>query len=763
MPSPGRRARRRQQHQDDDQYAARLQEAVADLAQRVQATPSRTEAVDERVTDLAERVEATVARSQRLEATLATLAESLEGVTGGVEEAFGALQTGMAGLALDLARIDTTVAELVAAPAESAAPAPDPALVERLEGLAAAVQELAARPVADPAIQDRVADLAARLDGAADNQALTELQAALAGVEERLGVLADDDRTAAEIATQATMLTELRSALAELQERPASSPDLDARFERLETQLADRLATAADAAEVQRLAGRVEATAVLQEQIAESITALGGRLDELTTAVGNEESADRVDHVASEIQALATTLESVRQSIAAEAELAVSARLDELRAALGAIREDLPSLAQTATTEQLEELRARVEQLAADPAPTEALATKLDALESRLASGLVTPEELERAIADARAELTTAPAAPDERVDRITDDLQDLAARLEQLAAAPGPDLSLAAEVEALTERLDRIAAAADATQELAAKLDALESSLAGGLVTADELERAIAAAREELAPGSSMPDGRVDRIVEHLQALEAKLEELDATPSSDPSLAPELAALTERVEQLAATPVADDVLAAKLAELETRLASGLVTTEELDRAIAETRAEPVTAAQPDERIDRLSAELEALTERLDQLAAAPDPTHALAAKLYDLEARLASETAATTVPNPEVTSALDTLAVKLEAVEAKLGDDLATTSTVDRAVNEVRAELAAISTPQPAETTGLEESLAQLTERLSGLEAVAAGSTSWRRPLPSARRLPRRRRHRATTCARSWSRSWPS
>ena len=102
-------------HHDDDQYAARLQDAVAELAQRVGAgAAAPTEEFDDRVTDLAERVEATVARTQRIEATLATLAESFEGVTGGVEEAFGALQSGMAGLALDLARIDTTVAELTA-------------------------------------------------------------------------------------------------------------------------------------------------------------------------------------------------------------------------------------------------------------------------------------------------------------------------------------------------------------------------------------------------------------------------------------------------------------------------------------------------------------------------------------------------------------------------------------------------------------------------------------------------------------------------
>ena len=43
---------------DDDQYAARLQDAVADLARRVHGTQP-SDGIDERVTDLAERIEAT--------------------------------------------------------------------------------------------------------------------------------------------------------------------------------------------------------------------------------------------------------------------------------------------------------------------------------------------------------------------------------------------------------------------------------------------------------------------------------------------------------------------------------------------------------------------------------------------------------------------------------------------------------------------------------------------------------------------------------
>ena len=88
-----RRARARPQPHDEDQYAARLQDAVAELAQRVGASQAgeRTSRAGSPISP--QRVEATVARAQRIEATLAALAESLQGVTGGAEEALNSLQT----------------------------------------------------------------------------------------------------------------------------------------------------------------------------------------------------------------------------------------------------------------------------------------------------------------------------------------------------------------------------------------------------------------------------------------------------------------------------------------------------------------------------------------------------------------------------------------------------------------------------------------------------------------------------------------------
>ena len=241
---------------------------------RCASAPTRrqpTEELDDRVTDLAERVEATVARTQRIEATLATLAESFEGVTGGVEEAFGALQSGMAGLALDLARIDTTVAELTARSAARSGES-TPLLAARLEELGAAVAALAERPAADPATESRLDTLAARLDSLRENDEAGELRATLAAIEERiaelagcpvadpveiegrlgalaarvenivtpdevvalhdslvafeqrLAVLAEDAGSTAALDEQARSLAELRATVVELESRPVGDP-----------------------------------------------------------------------------------------------------------------------------------------------------------------------------------------------------------------------------------------------------------------------------------------------------------------------------------------------------------------------------------------------------------------------------------------------------------------------------------------------------------------------------------------------------------
>ena len=164
---------------------------MAELAQRVGAGASQpTEELDDRVTDLAERIEATVARTQRIEATLATLAESFEGVTGGVEEAFGALQSGMAGLALDLARIDTTVAELTArsdrcSGSRPRAGGPARGARRRRRGTRRAPGRRSA------AIESRLDALAARVDSLGETDEAGELRASLAAIEERIAELAD--------------------------------------------------------------------------------------------------------------------------------------------------------------------------------------------------------------------------------------------------------------------------------------------------------------------------------------------------------------------------------------------------------------------------------------------------------------------------------------------------------------------------------------------------------------------------------------------
>ena len=563
LPIPPPAPRRPPESHDDDQYAARLQDAVAELAQRVGAgAAAPSDELDVRVTDLAERIEATVARTQRIEATLATLAESFEGVTGGVEEAFGALQSGMAGLALDLARIDTTVAEMVATPTEASGP--DPALTARLEELGAAVAALADRPVADPETDGRLDALATRVEGIAEtaetpDAALTarieevvaavaalaerpvadpaaidsrldvlaarveslgetdeadELRASLAAMEERvaalaerpvadpaevegrldalaarvenivtpdevvalheslvafeqrLAVLAEDagstaalDEQARSLEQQALSLAELRATVVELESRPVGDPELDERLARIETQFAEQLAAKPDAGEVQSLATRLEASVAEHEGLATAVAQIGVRLDEMTWR--DDGSATRLEELQAQVQALGTTLTEVRQSLAAQEDAGAPQRLDELGQSLAAVRDEISALAQTVTpADRIEQIAHRVDDLTAEREAQQALGARLEEIEARLTAEVVTPEHLARALADAREDLTPAPApladprvdeltrelaslrddqSPDPRIDRLADDLSEVRAQLAEVSTTAEP------------------------------------------------------------------------------------------------------------------------------------------------------------------------------------------------------------------------------------------------------------------------------------------------------------------------------------
>jgi len=682
LPAPPPAPRPAPQPHDEDQYAARLHDAVAELAQRVGANQP-SEGFDERVTDLAERVEATVARAQRIEATLATLADSLEGVTGGVEEAFGALQTGMAGLALDLARIDTTVADLTVR--TDGAPAPDPALATRFDELAAAVQELAERPVADDTVGGRVDELSSEI------RALAERPVADDTIASRVDALEG----------HAASLPEIRATLQELASRPVGSPDLDARLARIETELAQPPAGTSGTAEVEKLATRLEKTVDKHKGLAAVVEELGLRLETVSRP------DERVDHAA--------------------------ARLEELAAGLAAIREEVSLLTSSVTpATRVEELASRLDDLAAERVGHVSLAAKLAELERRLPSELVTPADLSQALAQAREEIVAGTRVePDPRIEELAQALETVRAELAQTAGTATPDPELASRLDALADRVDQLASDGDIQRTLAAKLDELERRLPSDIVTLDDLSLSLARVREELvsttgaAPADPRieqlldevaslrvertPDERFDALAGEVGAVRADLAEatgaLGVAPAPDPELWNRLDTLAGRIEEVAGTGNVPAEVAARLDDFERRLPVEFVTPGDLALALDRARAEVVDVELPalDPRIDELAADLTALRSQLDGVVAAA-------------------------VPGPVLPEEIGTLTERLGAVEGRLQGELVTSTDVSRAVDELRVELGAVEPPAPVDTGDLERSIALLAGRLEGLAARVDG-----------------------------------
>ena len=580
-------------HHDDDQYAARLQEAVADLTQRVRLPDENP--VDGRLVDLAERLESTVARTQRLEATVATLFESLEGMTSGVEEAFGVLQSGMSGLAIDLARIETTVTELTARPAE---PAVDPALAARVDSLWNLVHELAERPLVDDDARGRADALAARLDAVADRAELEEVQGSIHGLRASLGDL-----------------DELRAAVSELGSLPAGSAEIDEGLERLEAALA---AQSALEATLRTLDQRLDAVARdvatrAEASLAEQVASVENRLAAL------QEPDPRVDE-------LARGLVSLRDELHAT----TAARLEAVEARLEA---ELAASTDPEAAKALAALSERIEELSRERHHLEDVAARLDRIESRLPTDTVSAPELAAALERMRAELEPAPHKPDPRVDALAPQLGGIreelyeatAARLQALEArleaglASSTDPEAAEALAALSERIEELSRERHAQAGLAARLEALEARLEAGLASSKDPE-----AEEALATLS----GRIEDLARERDAqdeLLARLAALEAHVPADTVTAAELSAIDERVAEIART--VEETLAAASAEapgepsgvpesVQEDLERFRMTLERLnlniadhDRALTEMRSSRGVSA----RIEELAARVDAL------------------------------------------------------------------------------------------------------------------------------------------------------
>jgi hypothetical protein len=499
--------------QDEALYAARLQEAVADLARKVQSDKP-LEGIDERVEELSRRIEATLARTQHIEAAVATLAESLEGVTTGVEEAFYALQSGTAELAEDLVRIDRTIAELAA----REQPQADGRALADIEELRATVAALSAGSgSADSELGSRIEMLGERL--------------------ERLESDSTERDVLADLESQAHSLDSLRSIVDELRERPTGAPEVDERLASIES----------------RLAAAVEGQAELTGQVG----ALAERVSDRT------QEDPRVDAVLEQLHGLDTRLDAAltgvvgleAQIAAAQDDGAVDERLDNFAQTLEGLRGEIAHLAQVSERpddvgERLDELGARIESVSREAADSRDVAARLAALEERLGEGFVTPDALTRSIEWAFSERTG--SETDERVEALTGQIDELRSDLASLREAGERREAEVARLEEIEARVQALDTEQPDGVALAERLDALERARVGDLDTVDVLARAMDRIRHDLTE-APRDEGQGAEAVEAMAHLEQRVAALEVASEDErsvqPALGPEESELISELE----------------------------------------------------------------------------------------------------------------------------------------------------------------------------------------------------------------------
>ncbi len=599
--------------QDEALYAARLQEAVADLARKVQSNQP-LENIDERVEELSRRIEATLARTQHIEAAVATLAESLEGVTTGVEEAFYALQSGTAELAEDMVRIDRTLGELAARDQ----PQTDGRALAEIEELRATIAGLsAASDSVDPALHGRVETLAERVERIESNPA--------------------EGTFRADLESQARTLDSLRSIVDELRERPTGAPDIDERLGSIES----------------RLAAAVEGEAQLTRQVG----ALADRVSART------EADPRVDGVVEQLGALDTRLDAaltevvgLKEQLATHDDRAVDGRLDDLTQTLEVLRGEIADVAAVSSRrdnvvgDRLEELGARIEGISHEAAESREAAARVTALEERLGDGFVTPDALTRSIERALSE-RGAPEA-EERVEALVGQIDALRSDLASLSeAGERRDAEVAglAEIGARVQELDT--EQPDGTA-LAERLDALERARPGDLDTVDVLARAMDRIRHDLTEAARR-EGQNAEAREALAELGQRIAALELAREEEPIVQP-------------ASEPDESELVSELERLRLVLERVGLHLGEHDRAIADLSP----SRDVHERLDELTSLVHSLTaQRPDAPVMAqppPEPTP-FPTNPDDLLRRVAEAEAASQSDNEKLMGRLERMASSID------------------------------------------------------------------------------------------------
>jgi hypothetical protein len=466
----------------------------------------------------------------------------------------------------------------------------------------------------DPEALARVEEALARLEGSAvDREALARVEEALGGLAERVAAVASDEAAqrlaerleVLEQRSEEPQLGAVWSALEALQRRldaPAVvSEELRASLDELRARVGELSETIDRAPDAERLAA-------LEAMVADRslLDGISTRLDVLARGAARREDVDALHEALDrDVEALRHALETNRPGDLAE-------RFTQLDAALAELQERIDS--RDATAE-----RARLEQQVAD----------------RLAEGQAVLDELGRRIDEALGRIERT----EESASSASGLAAELAVRLDRLAPAE--------RVAAVEERLSQVG------QELGERIDGLHGALEEisfeGL--RDEVERSVLGLDERItvlqvrldAAGSDRRD--VDRIAEDLRAeldrVRSGLEELVGRVAAESATAlqqrlaetvsrAELGALAGdvhgRLEQLEVV-LANDLADGRLGALDGRLAEVAAAVADVDRRLAEMAGRVENAVGRDEAAEQVAAQVaaasSALTSRLQEMVSA--------------------------------------------------------------------------------------------------------------------------------------------
>jgi predicted nucleic acid-binding Zn-ribbon protein len=334
-------------------------------------------------------------------------------------------------------------------------------------------------------------------------------------------------------------------------------------------------------------------------------------------------------------------------------------------------------------------------------------------------------------------ELATRPAGDPALSDRLDElarrleerasasELEELRARMGEIASRPAPDPELAGRVERLADGLGQAATAADldelrsAVHELSVRVGAPQQELA-------ELREHVDSLRAQPA-GDPALSARVEDLGRRIEHVLGRMDELSSQAEEPQGLAD----LRASVEQLAARPGADPALAGQVERLSRQLDEAASAQQLLE---LERRHEELS-----ESVQAPAGALEELRSRVEALASRPAGDPALARQVAELEERLrgvgelrrrVDELENQSIPGPEALAELSRRLDELATVSGEIDrlrerlDEVGSGTTVPvEGLDELRR-----SVDELASRPSGDETLAERVEELAGkLEALAA------------------------------------